>query len=183
MNLGAMVLAAGHSSRFGANKLLAPFRGGTMLGHVLDAARAAPVGRRVLICRSDLEFTLPPGVERLELASQSMAASLKAGLALLAGCDGVFVFLGDMPCIPHALSGELARALGDRYAAFPTYQGRQGHPVLFARRAFADLALLTGDRGAGAMLRTRDDVAQVSSGDPGVLRDVDTPGDLQALEG
>ena len=62
------------------------------------------------------------------------------------------------------------------------YRGAQGHPVLFARSTFAELAALTGDRGAKAVIER--DPSRVSYVDVDVPtpRDVDTLDDAAALE-
>jgi molybdenum cofactor cytidylyltransferase len=93
------------------------------------------------------------------------------------------VFLGDMPLIPHALAGRLADALGDRFAAVPRNDGKNGHPVLLAARAFAEIARLEGDEGAGKLLKTRGDVAFVDWPAGTIHLDVDRTQDLDRLEG
>lgn len=178
MRLAAIVLAAGHARRFGGDKLRAPFRGEPLVAHAIRAARAAPVERVVVVCRAPFGL----GGEELTIASDALSDSLRAGLGAVADMDGAFVFLGDMPLIPPAIAPLLAARLGGRFAAVPTRDGQPGHPVLLAVRAFAPAAALTGDRGAGALLRTRDDVAWVACGEPGVLLDVDAVADLARLE-
>jgi molybdenum cofactor cytidylyltransferase len=113
-----------------------------------------------------------------------MAASLRAGVAALsADCDGVFVFLGDMPLIPPNVPPALAEVLAaGASAAAPAFEGRRGHPVLFGRSLFPALARLQGDEGAREVLRgLGDGLVIVATPDPGVLIDVDAPGDLDAL--
>ncbi|PXA96530.1 molybdopterin-guanine dinucleotide biosynthesis protein MobA, partial [Caulobacter sp. D5] len=64
--------------------------------------------------------------------------------------------------------------------AAPVHAGRRGHPVLFARRWFEDLAALAGDRGAqGVLTKAGDAIALVETDDPGVLFDVDRREDLE----
>ncbi len=53
------------------------------------------------------------------------------------------------------------------------------HPVGFASSYFDVLAELTGDKGAKPVMNANaDKVIEVSVDDPGVLKDIDTPGDL-----
>ena len=192
--LHAVVLAAGAGTRFGGAKLLAPFGAGVLLDGALAAAFAAPVERVILVTGADAGpvsdaarvFAARVGdTVRLEVVhaadhAEGLAASLRAGLrAVPAEADAVFVFLGDMPCIPAGLPARLAEALGQRLAAAPVHQGRRGHPVLVSRALFPQLAALTGDRGAGALLAgLGEGLVQVETDDAGVVFDVDTPADL-----
>jgi molybdenum cofactor cytidylyltransferase len=190
LRLDAVVLAAGFGARFGGRKLTAPWRGGRLIDGALAAALAAPVREVVVVTGADAGVADRLGEgERVRLVHapdhpDGMAASLKAGVAALsADCEGVFVFLGDMPLIPPDVPPALAAALarGARAAA-PAFEGRRGHPVLFGRSLFPALARLEGDEGAREVLRGLGaDLAIVPTSDPGVLIDVDAPGDLDAL--
>lgn len=184
MRLAALVLAAGAARRFGGGKLGATFRGEPLLHHAIRVALAAPVERVVVVCSPALEIGDWPGmrVERLELDSTELSASLRAGVAAVADADGAFVFLGDMPLVPPELAGRLALAIGDEFAAQPLHEGKSGHPVLLSRRAMDAVSALKGDRGAGNLLRERSDVVRLHANDPGVLLDVDRAEDLIALE-
>jgi len=182
VTLLAIVLAAGKASRFGGDKLSAPFRGEPLLTHALRAAHAAPVSRVILVCTPALETSPWPDIETLHIASSEMSSSLKAGIAAAAGADGAFVFLGDMPLVPPAIAGELAESLAGNFAAVPRWQGTPGHPVLLAARAFPEIAQLTGDKGAGSLLKARKDVAFVDCADEGVLLDIDRAEDIARLE-
>lgn len=183
MNRVALVLAAGAARRFGSDKLSAAFRGEPLVAHAVRAACAAPVARVILVVHPALtsEWCPPAGVETVAVASAALSDSLRCGLAAAGDVDGAFVFLGDMPRVPHAMAGQLADWLGDAYAAMPRYQGEPGHPVLLSAAALPDVAKLTGDCGAGKLLRTRHDVIFVDTADPLVLADVDRPEDLLRL--
>lgn len=184
MKLAAVVLAAGKAARFGGDKLSAMLDGEPLLHHAIRAARKAPVERVIVVAKEGQDIGEWPGapeVTRLVIASHALSDSLRAGIAEAPGVDGLFVFLGDMPRVPYAVAGRLASALGDSYAAVPQHDGRSGHPVLLSARSLADMARLTGDAGAGKLLKARDDVACVDCDDRGVLLDVDRPEDLGNL--
>lgn len=181
MNLVALVLAAGSAKRFGGDKLSVLIDGEPLLFHAIRAARAAPVSRVIVVARPDLEtgtWQGAPAIEVRRIASETLSDSLKAGIAAARGADGAFVFLGDMPCIPHDEAGRLAAMIGGGYAAMPRRDGRPGHPVLLSARAFADMAALGGDEGAGRLLRRRGDVVFDECTDPAIHFDVDRPEDL-----
>ncbi|SFF87784.1 molybdenum cofactor cytidylyltransferase [Novosphingobium sp. CF614] len=182
--LVAVVLAAGSATRFGGDKLSAPLDGQPLLFHAIRAARAAPVSRVIVVARPGLEtgaWAGAPAVEVVRLASAAMADSLKAGIAAAGAADGAFVFLGDMPAVPHQEAARLAGLLGRAYAALPRHEGRPGHPVLLSAQAFPDIARLAGDEGAGRLLRARADVVFDDCPDPAIHLDVDLPEDLERL--
>jgi molybdenum cofactor cytidylyltransferase len=184
MTFAAIVLAAGAGTRFGGGKLSAPLAGVPLIHHAIRAARAAPVAQVVVVASAGLDIGVWPGapcVVRATIASEALSASLQTGLAALDEIDGAFVFLGDMPRVPHHIADQLAKALGDNYAAVPFHDGRAGHPVLLSARSFADVATITGDRGAGQLLKGRKDVARIDCDDPGILLDIDTRQDIERL--
>lgn len=185
MNLAAIVLAAGAASRFGADKLAATFRGEPLLHHAIRAARAAPVERVIVVTGRHADpgdWPGEPPVEVIRIASTALSDSLKAGIAAAGDVDGAIVFLGDMPLVPHDAAHTLAAALGGHYAAVVRHEGEQGHPVLLSRRAFGDVMALTGDAGAGKLLKPRADIATLDWPDPGVRIDIDRREDLDRLE-
>jgi len=181
----SLVLAAGSARRFGGDKLSADFRGESLVLHAIRAARTAPVSRVIVVCGERLavgEWPGSPPVETLRIASDALSASLQAGIAAADGASGAFIFLGDMPLIPHDLAGKVAEALGENFAAVPRHAGKNGHPVLLSARAFPDIARLTGDEGAGRLLKQRGDVAFVDVEEETILLDVDRTEDLARLE-
>ena len=193
--LSAIVLAAGSGSRFGGGKLVAPWRGGRLIGGALAAAFAAPVREVVVVTGADPvvrraaeEWAKAHGqTSRLRLIhaadhSEGMGASLRAGVSALgSGCGGVFVFLGDMPSVPHGVSHALASALtAGMLAAAPQFHGRRGHPVLFGAPLLPLLSAAKGDQGAREALQDLDErLALIDWPDSGVVFDVDRPADLE----
>jgi hypothetical protein len=73
--------------------------------------------------------------------------------------------------------------LSGHFAVVPRHGEANGHPVLLSARAFPEITRLTGDEGAGRLLRRRDDVAFIEVDDDGILLDVDQAEDLARLEG
>ena len=129
----AAIVSGGRQAgtRFGGDKLSAQFNGEPLIAHAIRAARAAPVSRVIVVCPPALDIGAWPGapeVEELRIASPELSASLKAGIAAAAGADAAFIFLGDMPLIPHGLAAQLAAALGENFAAVPRWQGQQWPP-------------------------------------------------------
>lgn len=180
MNLAALVLAAGSGRRFGGDKLLARWRGLRLIDHAIAAALAAPVARVIVVAPPELELP-DERVEPVRLQSAALSQSLQAGAAAAGALDGLFVFLGDMPLVPHAAAAALVPLLAGHYAALPRFAGQPGHPVLLSPAALGDLASLAGDEGAGRLLRGRADLAWLDWPDASVTIDVDRAEDLARL--
>jgi molybdenum cofactor cytidylyltransferase len=190
--VSAIILAAGRGSRFGdAPKLLADLDGKPLVRRVAEAAlasRTAPVlavlGHRATEVGAALAG-LPVAIVPNPAYAEGLSTSLRAGFAALpAGAEGAVILLGDMPRIgPALIDGLLAAWAGSREisAVVPTHAGRRGNPVLLARTLAPAVAALTGDAGAGPLLRARTDVLQWPADDPAVLEDVDTPAALAGL--
>jgi molybdenum cofactor cytidylyltransferase len=187
--LEAVVLAAGSGSRFGGGKLLAPYGKGVLLDGAIAAAFAAPVRSVTVVTGADAArveaaaraFNPDVRIVHAPDYAEGMGASLRTGIASLpADAAGAFVFLGDMPRVPHALPDALAQALAaGAPAAAPVFRGRRGNPVLLGRELFPQLLELKGDEGARRALQGLGDrLALIDAPDDGVLFDVDEPKDL-----
>lgn len=188
--IGAVILAAGQSRRMGeSNKLLADMGGKPMVAHVADAAlgsRAHPVVAvlghqandvRNALADRDLSFVENPSYR------DGLSESLKVGLrALPADVDGALICLGDMPRVSAAEIDRLIEAfnpLEGRAICVPTYRGKRGNPVLFARRFFGRMESVSGDVGARHLIgEAAEAVCEVEMDNSGILLDVDTPEQL-----
>jgi molybdenum cofactor cytidylyltransferase len=180
--LEAIVLAAGFGKRFGGKKLVSRYADSLLIAGALAAAKAAPARSVRVVVGADpavADAARKAGVLVVEAAdyADGLSASLKAGIASLPNdCAGVFVFLGDMPRIPHGVLQPLADAVrAGAVAAQPMHNGQRGHPALISRALFPQIMTLTGDAGAGRLLADLgNQVVLVEAGD-GVLFDVDVP--------
>ena len=191
----ALILAAGGSSRFGGDKLLADAGGRPVLTRVLDAVKEAEV-RGVI--RASWVVLSGPGSPVADLArlngfriivaadaSAGLARSLQAGIAQVeqsapAGEAAALVVLGDQPSLrPEVIEQVIRRWRATGAAAVrPRYEeapDEPGHPVLVSKRLWADVRQLEGDAGLGQVL-ARLPVAYVDV--PGANPDIDTPRDL-----
>lgn len=184
-----VLLAAGAGSRFGGAKLLAELEDGRCLAQAAAQPLVAAVDEVVAVVRPEdarlEEILLASGCRtvRCQHAADGMGASLACGVGAAADAEGWVVGLADMPGIGTATIARVVTALrrGADIAA-PACRGRRGHPVGFARRFGAELTALEGDTGArGILRRYAARVELLETDDPGVLLDVDTPGDLDAL--
>ncbi len=192
-HIAAIVLAAGQSRRMGhINKLLADIDGEPMVRRTVDAvldSRANPVivvtGHeaarvRAVLRDRDVRIVNSPHYDT------GLSASLRAGLAAVPpDHDGALIVLGDMPLVPAAHLDKLIAAfnpLEGRAICVPTWNGKRGNPVLWARRFFADMASVSGDVGARHLIgENADVVAEVPMQDSNVLVDIDSPAALASI--
>lgn len=181
-----LLLAAGRSVRFGANKLLHPLADGTPLA--LAAARnlaAALPGALAVVNSADAELAglleeVGLKVSVCPRSQDGMGASLAWGVSQTPGADGWLIALADMPFIaPQTLRAVAERVRGPLDIVAPVHDGRRGHPVAFGRSHGPALSGLSGDAGARALLQAhRQSLVLLSCSDPGVLQDIDLPGHL-----
>jgi molybdenum cofactor cytidylyltransferase len=190
--IAAIVLAAGRSTRMGAeNKLLADLGGKVMVRVVVEAALASRA-RPVLVVTGHQEDRVRAALAGLDVAfvgnplfAEGLSTSLKAGIAAVpVSCDGGLVLLGDMPRIEAPHLDRLIEAFAPGAIVVPVHEGRQGNPVLWPRRRFAELLQLEGDAGAKRLIAAHpQDVREVAVGDDAILSDVDTPEALARIRG
>jgi molybdenum cofactor cytidylyltransferase len=188
--IAAIILAAGRSTRMGAqNKLLADVRGLPLLRHVAQAAlasRARPVlvvvGHQAAAIRSALAGLPVTFVDNPAYAA-GLSGSLQAGIrALAAGCDGTLVLLGDMPQITSVHIDALIAAFAPGAIVVPTHRGRRGNPVLWPAACLGEMLALAGDAGAKQLLAAHaTKVRSVDLGSDAIFVDVDTPEALRSL--
>lgn len=183
--IGAIVLAAGSSSRMGRPKALLPVEGTTFLGHVLATLRAAGVSPvRVVLGQQAEEIraavTLRPDVVVINPTPQAgMLSSVRHGVrALPEEVDGFLLWPVDHPTVLPDTIRRLVAAFraGGAPIVVPVHAGRRGHPVLFASRIKDELLAAPDAVGARAVVAAHEDaVRAVEVHDPGVVADVDTP--------
>lgn len=190
-DIGAIVLAAGRGTRFGeAPKMLAVLAGRPLVRHVAEAALAGRL-RPVLVVVGHRAEEVGAALDGLPVAlvenpafAEGLSTSLKAGAAALpAGLGGAFVLLGDMPLVGAGLIGRLAEAwreAGQPAALVPTYGGKRGNPVLLGRAILDRVGTLSGDAGAGPLLKSEPGILAWPVDDPAVAVDIDTPEALAA---
>jgi molybdenum cofactor cytidylyltransferase len=192
--IAALVLAAGRSTRMGqVNKLLADVAGRPLVQRAVDAALASQADP-VIVVTGFQHDRVEAALATAEVAlvhnpnyAAGLSTSLRRGLAALPeAVDGVVVCLGDMPQVSAAVIDRLIAAfdpLEGRAICLPTWQGKRGNPVLFARHFFAEIQTIAGDLGAKALIGEYPEaVCEVAMADDGVLCDVDTPEALTALK-
>jgi molybdenum cofactor cytidylyltransferase len=186
LSIVGLLLAAGSATRFGSDKL------SHRLPH--GVAIAVQAARHLHSVVPVIHAVIKPGTGDLarqlkdegcqivvcENAAEGMGASLACGARAAGRADGYLVALADMPFVRTSSIAAVRDALaaGAPLAA-PYWRARRGHPVGISGVFFDQLLACSGDEGAKGLLRQNEGrLVKVPVGDPGVLRDIDTPGDL-----
>ena len=162
--IGAVILAAGASTRFGSPKQR------LLLGPVLERVRAARSLGEIVVVLGAHEVETDARVVRCRDWEVGAGASLRCGLAALSPeAEAAIVVLADGPELaPEAIDRVVAAWDGDPVLA-ASYGGVRGHPVLLARSAWSSIP----DEGARAL-----EPRLVPCDDLGYPGDVDTADDL-----
>lgn len=189
MSVGAIVLAAGASTRMGEQKLLLPFAGTTVVAHIVQELQAAQVAAvhvvtghepdriHAALAGMDVVFAHNPDYTR------GMLSSIRTGLASApAHWTAALIALGDQPLMRAAH----VRALVDAHAAetdrifVPGHAGRRGHPLLLPRRYWQEALEQHDDTGLRGLLAAHADaVTVIELATEDVLSDMDTPDDYR----
>jgi molybdenum cofactor cytidylyltransferase len=179
-----LVLAAGGSRRLGRPKQLLPYGDGTLLGHVVETARACEFDQFVVAIggaadevRATVDLSGADVVVN-DAYGSGCSSSIAAALRVVEG-DVLVLMLGDQPGVTASTVRALLVGRGDAQLAVCRYDDGRGHPIAFARSTFAALADLHGDKGVWRLL-DQGDVSEVAIAGA-IPRDVDTEEDYAAV--
>ncbi|MEE9301525.1 MAG: nucleotidyltransferase family protein [Alphaproteobacteria bacterium] len=191
--VAGVLLAAGRARRMkGENKLLRRIGKRSMIAAIARRLLESGLDPLIVVVGHEAELVKealedePVIVVVNPVHGEGVSTSVKVGIAALpSDVDAVLIALGDMPKVTSAHVTRLVAAFAPdqgRAIGVPTYRGRRGNPVLWAKAFFGEMERLTGDRGArGLIEKHRDQVYEIAMGDAGVLLDIDTPDDLAGL--
>jgi molybdenum cofactor cytidylyltransferase len=192
--IAALVLGAGRSRRMAPhNKLLVTDKTGKpMIARVVDNVLSSNA-RPILVVTGhqaeQVEHALGGRPVRYVHApdyAEGLSASLKAGIAAVPPeCSAAVVCLGDMPLVTGRMIDRLLSMYDPeegRLIVLPTFRGKQGNPMLWDKRFFAEILQISGDSGARFLVgKHTESVCEVEMADDAVLRDFDTTESLATL--
>ena len=188
---GAVILAAGKSSRMGQSKPLLRLQERTLLEWVMGSYNLVGIHENIVVVPSGHEDIITE-VERLGGTpivnpdpDSEMFASVQLGIrGLSQGCRSVFLQPVDIPLIGARVLRSLQAALAEcqAWSVAPGCKGRKGHPLLLNSKAMDEV------RKAKQNLTLRDIIKAfpmethvVPTTWQGVLVDCDYPDDLDDL--
>ena len=193
IKIGVIILGAGASSRMGRPKLLLPWKGSTVVGHLIRQWRELGAGQITVVHRpndppmtAELDRLGFPARDRIE--NPQPERGMFSSIACAADWDGWkpetgawVITLGDQP---H-LRLETLRSLLEFHAAHadaicqPEFDGRARHPVILPRRAFDGLKTTSAGTLEIFLKLIPCQHVQCRINDPGLALDMDTPEDYK----
>lgn len=192
-SFAGVILAAGLSSRMGADKALLPWHGRTFL----DAAIAAlkPVTDFVLVVAGANAELLRPVVDGaggfliVNPAPESgQFSSLRVGLqeVMNRGRDAAFITLVDRPPAQPATLRALREAFMESesrvWAVVPEFAGRHGHPIVVGRDMIGALLRAPAESNAREVQHANQShIAYLAVDDRFTTENVNTPEDYQRI--
>ncbi len=188
-DIGIIMLAAGYSRRFGADKRLALMPDGrSLLENTLSRVPADfSFSRRLLVLHPGDEALAEVFAEDWPVcfaadAAAGLGHSLAAAVSLVPeDWQGALIALADMPAIEPATYQKIRLALCQHDIVRPVCRQQYGNPCGFRAKYFSMLASLSGDRGARDLLqREQAAVYLLDCEDAGTLKDVDEKSDVPA---
>jgi len=186
VNVTAVILAAGSSSRLGRPKQLVQFQGRSLLRRAAETACASRAGEVLAVLgfdagsmRDELKGLRVRTLDN-PLWREGIGSSIRCALGSLApGSEGALLIVCDQPLLSagqmNALIDASAHSPGRPVAS--AYGGSVGVPALFPRALFDELLLLRGDAGAKRVLLAHRDELVTLPWPDGAL-DVDTEADV-----
>jgi molybdenum cofactor cytidylyltransferase len=190
-SFGALLLGAGQSRRMGRPKLLLPWGGTSVLGHLVAQWVAAGAGQIAVVCAAgdraievELDRLAFPPAHRIvnPAPERGMFSSIQCAArwpAWQSGLTHFAIVLGDQPHLRQTTLEALVRFATAHPAQIcqPSRAGRPRHPVFLPRTAFVEL----GDSRA---LHLKEFLASFQTAacqvdDPGLDLDLDSPADYE----
>lgn len=179
MKLAIIILAAGHSKRFGTNdKLLAQLKGQALAQYTANTIHKIKADLKIAVV-SNPEVAHIFDEFNIVYNQGDQSSSLKAGLAYAMDnqIDKVLICLADMPFIDHKTINSLIDKSNHHPIAACGDGSKISVPAVFNNTAFTDVLALSGDKGAGKLIKplSAEAILQV---DKTELQDIDSPQSL-----
>lgn len=189
---GAIILAAGKSSRLGGIKQLLSYRNKTLLQHTIDELKLAGAAPVIVVTGAHAE-TITAAIDQTGIDliynaqwAQGMASGIVAGvqnmLSRHKNINRIIFAVSDQPFVSASLFQQLyeVQTISSKNIVASAYADTLGIPVLFTQKYVDQLLALKGDEGAKKLLKVfQEDVARVDF--PLGRIDIDTVEDYEGL--
>lgn len=190
--IGAIILAAGSSSRMGRSKQLLDVAGEALLARTIRIAQGAPIDHTIVVLGShrreharlleDFDVAIAFNEDWRGGIGTSISAGVKSLLAQMPDAEGLMIMVCDQPLLTSDVLSEIIdrhRATGKPIVA-SKYADTPGVPVLFGKKYFGKLTTLHQDQGAKRLVvENPADTELVSF--PGGEVDLDTMEEYEAF--
>ena len=188
-DIGAIILAAGNSSRFGdENKLLAKFGEKTVIESTINnIAKLFKKHEITIVLRNKSQLPnflkfLPYKLTIVLKENFGISDSIKQGLNNFITKDGVIICLGDMPGVSASTYSKIRNSLIEQEDKIivPLYKGTKGNPIGIPRKFYGKLKKISGDVGFKQLFsQLKKNISFLEIDDKYILKDIDTKKDLQ----
>ena len=182
MKLGAVLLAAGSSTRFGSNKLLADYGGRPLVCRALEAMHAVFPAKACVVtgCAEVAALAEEYGCQVIVNSCPELGQShsIHLGVQAMLEMDAILFLVGDQPLLRAESLLLLTKSYlsAGKGIACLRDQTHMGNPAIFGAKHYPELLALSGDRGAKGVLRAHDkDLLVVRAIGANELSDADTP--------
>jgi len=188
MDAGAIIIAAGKSSRMGSFKPLLKIGGVSAAEHVISNFHLAGIRNIVIVTGNNAEG-LENSLKHLDVLflrnnlyeSTEMFDSVKIGLGYLKDkCGKIFVTPVDIPLFTADTVKTLLNCRAR--AGIPVFNGTTGHPIVLDGKGVNDILKYAGSGGLhGAITNLSLEIEHIEVSDSGILYDMDTQADYAKI--
>jgi len=192
--IALIILAAGKSTRFPGNKLLAKINGESIIEKIVKTALSSRIYRILIVTGYEAEKIkqLIEGIkdERIQIVynpkyEEGQSSSVKTGVKqVIEEVDAVMIHPADVPFITPEDINRLIEVFEITNASIivASHRGRHGHPILFSSKLFSEIMEITEEKHGLKELveKYREEIVEVESSQYTTI-DIDTPEDLKKI--
>ncbi len=193
--IGAVILAAGYSSRMGQLKALMPLAGVTMLARSVLLFQSGEISPIWVVSGYEKDRIRQSIADKsIQIAynqwyDKGMFTSIQTGIAAVnqmkPGMKGCFLLPVDFPLVKAETLQPLLEAIEKNPGKWvvPTFHGKKGHPLFVPSVFFEEILSHKGSNGLKDITdKYRDDLVRVPVADQGVVLDIDNPNAFEDAE-
>ena len=196
--ISAILLAAGSSSRMkGENKLMKKVKGKPLIQHSINNLLGSAVDEIVIILGYENKTvqSIIKKNKKIKIVfnknyKNGISTSIKVGIKNISSkSNSFFVCLADMPNINQNIYNKLIKAKFKynnkvsrdlkKDIIIPTFEGKNGNPVLFSKQMKSEMLKIKGDYGAKELIRlNKNKSLSIPVKNSGIILDYDKSDDF-----
>ncbi len=186
--ISAILLTAGQSKRMcGENKLTKKIQGIPLIKHSVENILSSSIDELIVVVgyqKEIIEKLIDKNVKIKFVFNKNfeigMASSIKTGLNHLSDdTEAFFICLGDMPMVNKDVFNLLIKSKNNKEIIVPTYNGKQGNPVLFSKSMKKQIMTIEGDAGAKKILQlNKDKILYIKTNDQYIMKNYNSQNDF-----